>query len=267
MITCLLFGDCEGYKPSTLHRFLNYIVQVSVSANLVCNRDHLLHIHRYLSVLSTGIWKRAPDDVLFFQSWVCVWRTVSLIASLISLFCRHKHTKLPLTTTHSSSREDLVAGSDRPLHRSILSSSISMAFISFLPSTCHLLPLQETCGQPSSWTLHPLPALPYLLLHPQLSHASHRLTQESLICAVTYGADSDHVQLSSHLNTQSSALVLPVFQGLSEVFSTSVSQWFPTRLFATFILIHINEDSALSSVWSSGFIPFSLILFQLPLVD
>ncbi|KAM6069042.1 uncharacterized protein LJ206_011984 isoform 2-T2 [Theristicus caerulescens] len=32
------------------------------------------------------------------------------------LVSRHKHTTLPPTTTHSSSKEELVAGADGPLH-------------------------------------------------------------------------------------------------------------------------------------------------------
>lgn len=76
MITCLLFGDCEGYKPSTLHRFLNYIVQVSVSANLVCNRDHLLHIDTCLSC------QQASENELLmtccFFSHECVFGELSV---------------------------------------------------------------------------------------------------------------------------------------------------------------------------------------------
>lgn len=160
MITCLLFGDYKGNKPSTLHKFLNYIVQVSVSTDLLCYRDHLLRTNTCLSC------QQAAENELqmtsCFFSHECVFGEPLVSRLPCSPFCRQKHTMLSPTTTHCSSKEELVVGADRPLHRSVLCSSISMAFISLLPSTSHLPPSCGTCGQPWSWILHLIPDLSYL---------------------------------------------------------------------------------------------------------
>ena len=62
MVICLLLGEYEGNKPSTLHEFLNYFVQVSASVDLLCNRDHLLRINTCLSC------QQAAEDKLQ-MSW------------------------------------------------------------------------------------------------------------------------------------------------------------------------------------------------------
>lgn len=72
MITCLLFGDHEGNKPSTLHKFLNYTVQVSVSIDLLfCNRDHLLRINTCLSCQKAA--KNELQMTCCFFSHECVF--------------------------------------------------------------------------------------------------------------------------------------------------------------------------------------------------
>ena len=157
MITCLLSGDYEGGKPSTLHRFLNYIVQVSVPIDVLHNQDQLLCVNTCLSC------QQAAENEL--QMTCCFFSHESVFGELlVSPLPCFADTSTPrcLLPLHSCGKEELVAGADRPLHRSILCSSISMAFISFLPLTSHLPLSQGTCGQPWSWTLHPLPDLSYL---------------------------------------------------------------------------------------------------------
>lgn len=144
MITCLLFGDHEGKKPRTLHKFLNYVVQVSVSLDLLCNRDHLLHINTCLSCQQAAESELQMTCCFFSQE--CVLGEL-LVSPLPSSPCfADTSTPCCLLPPHTSRKEELVAGADRPLHRSVL--CISMAFISLLLLASHLPSSQGTCGQP-----------------------------------------------------------------------------------------------------------------------
>lgn len=64
MVTYLFFGPSEGNRTSTLHTFLNHIVQVSVSMVLLCNQDHLLWPNTWLSCQQAA----ENDDALVFSA-------------------------------------------------------------------------------------------------------------------------------------------------------------------------------------------------------
>lgn len=65
------FGGYEGSKPFTLHKFLNYIVRVSVSIDLLCNHDHLLRINTCLSCQQAA--KNELQMTCCFFSHKCVF--------------------------------------------------------------------------------------------------------------------------------------------------------------------------------------------------
>lgn len=136
VIMCLSFGDHEVDNPSTPHKFLNYVAQVSMPINLLCNHDRFLCITTCLSCQQAAKNKQ-QRTCLSSHERVCRAESPHFPGPTPTT-----HTTLPAITTHSPGKEELVARADRRLHRSVLRSSYLQSLYLLALLTSHLPPSQ-----------------------------------------------------------------------------------------------------------------------------